>query len=114
MNKNQIIKNYSLLYFGFLVYSFVSVFAKFASKQNDFYHTLLFIGLELFVLFVYAIIWQQVLKKFQLMVAASNKGVTVVFTLLWSFLFFGEKISFLNIVGAILIILGIWMVSSDV
>lgn len=107
------IKDYGLLYFAFIIYSFVSVFAKVASGQSELWRTILFMCIECFFLGVYAIIWQQALKRFPLVVAMSNKGVTVVLGLLWSVLLFGESITIMNIVGAVLIIFGIWMVSSD-
>ena len=103
------IKDYGLLYFAFIIYSFVSVFAKIASGQSELWRTLLFMFIECFFLGVYALIWQQALKRFPM----SNKGVTVVLGLLWSVFLFGESITIMNIVGAVLIIFGIWMVSSD-
>ena len=102
------IKDYGLLYFAFIIYSFVSVFAKIASGQSELWRTLLFMFIECFFLGVYALIWQQALKR-----SMSNKGVTVVLGLLWSVFLFGESITIMNIVGAVLIIFGIWMVSSD-
>ncbi len=112
MQPNKI-KDYGQLYIAFLVYSFVSVFAKIASIQENFFKTLFFMGTEIVLLGVYALIWQQVLKRFSLVVAMSNKGVTVIFSLVWSIIIFKESITLWNVVGAALIILGIWMVSAD-
>lgn len=109
----RVIKKYGLLYFAFLIYSFVSVFAKIASGQDSLLYALLFIGVEIIFLGLYALIWQQVLKEFPLVVAMSNKGIVVILGLIWAVLFFDEQITISNIVGALMIILGIWMVSSD-
>ena len=96
-----------------MVYSFVSVFAKIASGQDSIKKTLLFMFIELCFLGIYALVWQQVLKKFPLVVALSSKGVTVIFALVWSVLLFHERISIQNILGAAMIVLGIGLVSAD-
>ncbi len=62
---------------------------------------------------IYALIWQQVLKRFPVGVAVSSKGIAVVIALVWSVLLFGEAITPNNIIGVILIVFGIWMVSKD-
>ena len=43
----------------------------------------------------------------------ANKGVVVIINLIWSVLLFREVITIYNIIGAAIIIGGIWMVSSD-
>ena len=106
------IKDYALLYLGFVIYSFVSVFAKFAAGQTD-YKMLVFFCCEIILLVLYAVLWQQVLKKFPLVVAMSSKGITVILSLLWAVLIFKESVTYWNIVGSAMIMFGIWMVSSD-
>lgn len=110
--KNKI-SDFIVLYAGFVVYSFASVLAKYASVQNSFGLTAAYLIGEVVVLGVYAIFWQQALKRFPLVVAMSNKGVTVIFSLIWSALLFREEITIVNIVGALIILLGIGMVSAD-
>ena len=105
--------NYGLLYFNFVIYSFVSVFAKYASMQESYIMVCVFASGEVLLLGIYAILWQQILKRFPLVVAIANKGVTVVFGLLWSALLFNEQVTMWNLVGAGVIIAGIWMVSTD-
>lgn len=107
------LKKYILLYGAFLIYSASTICAKLASAQPAFIRILLFIGMEIVCLGVYAIVWQQVLKSFSLVTAMASKGIVVIFNLIWSVLLFGEHISFYNILGAAIIIFGIWMVSSD-
>ena len=113
MEQKHTITDSLLLYFSFIIYSFVSVSAKMASSKDSIYEALLFFGLELFLLGIYAIIWQQVLKRFPVIMAVSSKGITVVFALIWAILLFHEDITFFNIVGAAMIIIGIVMVSND-
>jgi len=104
---------YIALYLAFFIYSLASVFSKIASQQSSLWKVFLLIGIEILFLAVYALLWQQVLKRFQLGVAISNKGITVIFSLMWSAVIFKEQISIQNILGAVIIILGIWVVSSS-
>lgn len=112
MRNIKIIK-YLQLYMCFIIYSFALVFSKIASMQMDVGYTVLFFGGEVVVLGLYAVIWQQVLKVFPLVVAMANKGITIIFGLLWSVLLFDEQVTLWNILGAGIIIAGIWMVSMD-
>lgn len=116
MSKNTqgIVQRFALLYFAFFIYSGTTVFSKLAAMQNGItIKFLFFLGMEVVCLGIYAIIWQQVLKKMSLITAMSNKGVVVIFGLLWSVFLFHESISLYNLLGAALIIFGIWMVSAD-
>ena len=108
------IKKHMLLYGAFLIYSGTTICAKMAAIHKIFSISFfLYIGLEFTLLGVYAIIWQQVLKQFSLVSAMANKGIVVIFGLFWSVLIFGEIVSIYNIIGAVVIILGIWVVSLD-
>ena len=75
---------------------------------------ILFLGGEIVCLVLYAILWQQVLKHFDLTVAMANKGSVVIISMLWSVLIFHEKITLFNVIGAIIIFIGIRMVLRDV
>ena len=110
------IKNFVLLYISLLIYSGTTVCSKYAALATKLDHRaqfFIFIGLEIFCLGVYALLWQQVLKKFELITAMSNKGVVVIFGLVWSVLLFSERVTWQNILGALIIIAGIWVVSAD-
>ena len=67
-------------------------------------------GLLLVIMAVYAVLWQQILKKLPLNVAYANKAVTVIWGLIWGMIIFKEQITLNNILGAALIILGIYVV----
>lgn len=69
-----------------------------------------FYGLVLMNLFVYAIVWQQILKKLPLVTAFANKAVTVIWGMLWGMLIFKEKITGWNVLGAAIIMVGIFLV----
>ena len=72
-----------------------------------------FYGIVLVILFGYALVWQQILKKLPLVTAYANKAVTVIWGLLWGTIIFKEQITIWNILGAAIIILGIYMVVSS-
>lgn len=111
--KKHRISDFAILYGGFLIYSVSSVFAKEAGIQETAIRTLVFFVLEFLFLGIYAIIWQQALKRFSLTTAMSNKGITVLFGLLWSVLIFKEGITPMNIIGTVMVMAGVVVVSSD-
>lgn len=113
MKKNSKIIDFGLLYFDFVIYSLVSVLAKFASNQDNLVMAGAFMTGEFVLLGIYAILWQQVLKRFSLVMAMSSKGITVIFGLIWSALLFNEVVTLCNVLGVCIIMTGIWVVSSD-
>lgn len=107
------VKKYVLLYGGFLIYSISSICAKLAAGQEKVIKVVVFLGLEVFCLGIYALIWQQTLKKFSLVTAMASKGVVVIFNLVWSVMLFSETVTIYNLIGAVVIIGGIWVVATD-
>lgn len=91
-----------------LVYSLSGIFSKNAAHEP--FMSPMFIALYggmLAILFIYAIGWQQILKRLSLSLAFANKAVTVVWGMVWGFFIFGESISALNLIGATLVIAGV-------
>lgn len=106
--------NFVFMHLSFIVYSFVGVLSKTASSQGLFTSAFfLYACFVLVVLMVYALLWQQVLKHFTLVKAYSNKGVVVIWNLLWAVVFFQEVITVENLIGSAVIVAGIVVVSSD-
>jgi len=66
-----------------------------------------FIAGTVFVLGVYAIIWQQIIKRMPVGDAYLFKGTGVVFGLLIAHFMFGEVITLNNVIGSAVIIAGI-------
>ena len=65
------IGGFIFLQISFLIYSCSSIVAKIASGNEVMsFKFILFYGLEVVILGVYAILWQQVIKKFELSVAS--------------------------------------------
>lgn len=97
-----------ILLLVYLFYSTVSIATKFTSLQ-EFLSLRYFLGLSVVVamLGVYAVIWQQVLKRIELTTAYMFKGISLIFVLMFSALIFNETITVWNIAGASLIVGGI-------
>lgn len=91
-----------------MLYACVSLFTKYASQQEfmSWNYMLGLIG-AVMVMGVYAVLWQQVLKRIELSMAYMFKGTSLVFVMLLAYVFFGEQITWNNIIGAIIIISGI-------
>ncbi len=101
------------LQFVIIIYSISSVFAKAAARQ-PFFSLKFFIwsGLELLFLAVYALFWQQMIKKIELSQAYANRAMVLVWSLLWAFFVFREPVSVQNIAGALLVMAGIAVINS--
>ena len=102
------IKVIVLLEIEFFIYSLASLFSKCAAENNgNLIRLLLFYGLNLMMLGIYSILWQQVLKKMPLSIAFSNKGIVVIWGMIWGYIFFKETITIGMIIGTAIIIAGI-------
>lgn len=101
-------RNIAILLILNLIYAFISVLSAYVSgiSENKLYFILGVGGI--FLLFgLYAIVWQQLLKRLPLSLAYMFKGTSLLFVLLLSALFLGDAITWQNLVGAVLIIVGI-------
>lgn len=90
------------------VYSLCSVFAKLASGYPvGSPYFLLCYALMIALLGLYAIGWQQFIKRMPLSVAYANKAVTVLWGGFWGILLFHEQLSAGKVVGGLLVLVGI-------
>ena len=91
-----------------LVYACTSICTKMASKQEMLsWPYLLWIAGAIGVMGVYALLWQQVIARMTLSTAYMFKGTSLIFVLMFSVLLFGESITLNNVIGAVIIIIGI-------
>ena len=91
-----------------LIYACTSIFTKMASRQEMMsWPYLLWMAGAVGVMGLYAILWQQVIKRMPISTAYMFKGTSLIFGLLFACLLFGEQISLFNIIGATIIITGI-------
>ena len=70
-------------------------------------------GAEIAVLGVYAIIWQQIIKRVDISIAYANRAMAIFWSMLWAFLLFKEQITVQNLLGVALIFIGTWVVNSS-
>ncbi len=106
--------NYLLLHALFAVYALNTVLGRMGADYSwtDWHKYLLMAGV-LFLLGIYAIGWQLLLKKFNLGVAYANRAAVVPWGMLLAWLFFQEPLSWTLLGGAALIICGILIVSTE-
>ena len=93
---------------AFFIYTSSGVFSKLASQQgflSPLYLT--FLACTIGVLFFYALLWQQIIKRMPVSDAYLFKGTAVVFGLSLAHFIFGEAITMHNCIGAAVIICGI-------
>ena len=103
----SIIMPFVLLQIGLFIFSLGGVCSKMAGRQSFLsFRFFLFYGLLIFILFLYALIWQQVLKSISLTVAYACKGIGIFYGILWGALLFGEEVRANLIVGALLVMTG--------
>lgn len=60
---------------------------------------------------VYAIGWQQVIKRLPLTFAYANKAVTVIWGIVWGVLLFQERVSPVKLLGAAIVLAGVVLFS---
>ena len=93
------------------LYSLTGVTSKYAAGREFMsIGFLVFYGLTLLGLFIYAFAWQQVIKHMPLITAYANKGVTVIWGIIWGYFIFGEEVTVRKLIGAVIIIAGVSLI----
>jgi drug/metabolite transporter (DMT)-like permease len=106
--KKTDLKLYLILHVMLMVFSLSSVCSKSASAQAFMSPKwILFYGTMILILGIYAIVWQQIIKRMPLTTAYANKAVAVVWGQIWGLLFFHENVTPGKIIGALIIVAGI-------
>lgn len=112
MTKKENPGRFLFLHAIILLYTLASVCAKFASGQAFFSEKFfLFYAFELFLLGIYALLWQQVIKKMALSLAYASRAASVFWAILWSAVIFKERITWNNLAGALIVLAGILIVN---
>lgn len=90
------------------VYAMSSVSAKLASQEKALsFEFCMFYSISLMLLAIYAIGWQQIIKRMSLTAAYANKAVGVIWACIYGFIFFGEKITLGKVISGFLTIAGV-------
>lgn len=115
MKKNGVsIKNVIQLQAVIIIYTISSIMAKFASANNgEPLRFILLFGLEFVFLGIYALLWQQMIKKFDLSVAYANRSMALLWSMIWAVIFFHDRITVKNIIGVILVMIGTIIINTE-
>lgn len=111
-------KQILFLHISILIFSATGIFSKLAANNinaNGVFDvwTFVFAGLMLLDCGIYALFWQQNLKYFEVNTAYAHRSVYNVWSLLWAVVIFSEEITLGNVVGTILIIIGVLVIQSE-
>lgn len=99
---------YIAIVLTFALYSCTSIFMRYAAVYPFLsWQYIVLLCCAIFVLGIYAIIWQQIIKHLEISIAYMFKGSSLIFTMLFAWLLFGEQITYSNVIGAAVIIIGI-------
>ena len=91
-----------------LLFSGTTVLSKLAAGEEFLsLRFCLFFGGEFLLLGIYALGWQQILKRLPLTVAYTNKAVTLVWSLVFGALLFHEQVGLRQIAGCVLVVFGV-------
>ena len=94
-----------------LCYALSTVMQKLAAMQTFLSPRFLLCALGMFLfLGVYALGWQQVLKRLPLTVAFANKSAVMIWGMIAGAIMWHERISWLMILGTVIIIVGVCLV----
>lgn len=103
-------KKYIYLHIMLMIFSLGEVCSKLASGQEFMsFGFIIFYGLLLLSLFLYAVCWQQVLKVMPLTTAYANKSVIIIWGMVWGAIIFNEVVTLSMIIGALIIMAGVYL-----
>ena len=108
------IKNIILLQLIVIIYTINSIIGK-LSAGEEFMSTrfILFYVAEVGVLGIYALLWQQMIKRFDLSIAYANRAMALIWSAVWAVVIFHESLSIKNIIGILLVIAGTVVVNTE-
>ena len=97
-----------------IIYTTSSIFSNLSSNYPVMsFKFLLFIFLDLFSLGVYAIFWQQIIKRYDLSLAYANRATAIFWSMIWAAVLFKEGITVANVFGVLIIFAGVMLVNTD-
>lgn len=106
------VKIYFLLQCMLMVLSLSGVCSKKASNESFLsFEFCVFYALVIIILGIYAIVWQQIIKRMDLTIAFANKSIGIVWGMIWGKVIFHEIITVKMFIGAIIVIVGAIMYS---
>ena len=114
MNQKISLKNILVLQAVVIVYTLSSVVAKLATGEEVFsFAFFLFYGLEIAILGIYAILWQQMIKRFDLSVAYANRAMAILWSAVWAVVLFRDTIGLKQLIGIAFVVFGTVIVNGE-
>ena len=114
MNQKISLKNILVLQAVVIVYTLSSVVAKLATGEEVFsFAFFLFYGLEIVILGIYAILWQQMIKRFDLSVAYANRAMSILWSAVWAVVLFRESLGIKQLIGVAFVVVGTVIVNTE-
>ena len=108
MKSNSKLKIYTALHILLFIMSAGSICSKMASNEAFLsIRFILFYGGLIVILGIYAVGWQQIIKRIPLTTAYANKAITVFWGMIWGSLLFNETLSIKKVLGAVIVIVGV-------
>lgn len=96
-----------------VIYTMAGVAGKIASNYSFLsWRFILLYGAEIALLGIYAILWQQIIKRFDLSVAYANRSVALLWSMIWAAFLFHETVTLKNVIGAAIVMMGTMIVNS--
>jgi len=95
------------------IYTVSGVMAKFAVSGETTLQVLFYYGLQLASLGIYAILWQQMIQRFDLSVAYANRAMALLWSAVWAITIFGESVGPKQILGIVLVIAGTVIINTE-
>ncbi|WP_277237745.1 EamA family transporter [Merdimonas faecis] len=113
--KRQIkVKDILFLQGAVIIYTLSGVAAKIASGYSFLSSGfILFYGVEILILGIYALLWQQIIKRIDLSVAYANRAMSLLWSMVWAVVFFKESMTIKNIIGVLIVLAGTMIVNND-
>lgn len=103
------------LHLNIMLFSFTGIFSKMASIQYN-RNGLACLPLYGFLFLMiancglYAIVWQHTIKKFSLSTAYAHRSVYLIWSQVWAVVIFRETLSWNNILGMLIVFIGVLVV----
>ena len=108
------IKNIILLQLIVIIYTINSIIGKLSAGEEFMsMRFILFYVAEVGGLGIYALLWQQMIKRFDLSIAYANRAMALIWSAVWAVVIFHESLSIKNIIGILLVIAGTVVVNTE-
>lgn len=96
----------------YLFYALILVLMKCFNLHFSGNFLLMGFSIILVLLVIYTFFWQKILERFELSYAYLNKSSVLVWSSIFGYIFFGEVIEIKHIIGIIMILIGLFFIST--